>query len=61
MFVQYWSMRSMAYTAGLLFLLALWGGWLLRRKRISSRAWFNRLAIWAVLLAVRDEHGRAGC
>jgi len=49
-FVQYWSMRSMAYTAGLLFLLALWGGWLLRRKRIFESRWFNRLAIWAVLL-----------
>jgi cytochrome d ubiquinol oxidase subunit I len=49
-FVQYWSMRAMAYTAGLLFLLALWGGWLLRRKRIFESRWFNRLAIWAVLL-----------
>ena len=49
-FVQYWSMRVMAYTAGLLFLLSLWGGWLLRRKRIFGSRWFNRLAIWAVLL-----------
>jgi cytochrome bd ubiquinol oxidase subunit I len=49
-FVQYWSMRGMAYTAGLLFLLSLWGGWLLRRKRILGSRWFNRLAIWAVLL-----------
>jgi len=49
-FVQYWSMRGMAYTAGLLFLLALWGGWLLRRKRILDARWFNRLAVWAVLL-----------
>jgi cytochrome d ubiquinol oxidase subunit I len=49
-FVQYWSMRGMAYTAGLLFLLSLWGGWLLRRKRILDARWFNRLAVWAVLL-----------
>ena len=49
-FVQYWSMRVMAYTAGLLFLLSLWGGWLLWRRRIFESRWFNRLAIWAVLL-----------
>ena len=49
-FVQYWSMRVMAYTAGLLFLLSLWGGWLLWRRRIFESRWFSRLAIWAVLL-----------
>jgi cytochrome bd ubiquinol oxidase subunit I len=49
-FVQYWSMRVMAYTAGLLFLLSLWGVWLLRRRRIDRSRWFNRLAIWAVVL-----------
>jgi cytochrome d ubiquinol oxidase subunit I len=43
-------MRVMAYTAGLVFLLSLWGGWLLWRRRLDTSRWFNRLAIWAVLL-----------
>ena len=29
-------MRVMAYLAGLVFLLALWGVWLLRRQKIES-------------------------
>ncbi|HEX2301722.1 MAG TPA: cytochrome ubiquinol oxidase subunit I [Pseudonocardiaceae bacterium] len=32
-FVQYWSMRVMAYLAGLIFLLAAWGIWLLWRRQ----------------------------
>ena len=48
-FIQYWSMRVMAYTAGLLFLLGLWGGWLLWRRRLDQSPWFLRLAIWAVV------------
>ena len=31
-FIQYWSMRVMAYSAGLVLLLGLWGLWLIRRK-----------------------------
>jgi cytochrome bd ubiquinol oxidase subunit I len=49
-FIQYWAMRVMAYTAGLLFLFSLWGLWLLHRKRLASSTWFLRLAVWAVPL-----------
>jgi cytochrome bd-type quinol oxidase subunit 1 len=49
---QYWSMRVMAYLAGLSFLLSLWGLWLLRKNRIDNARWFQRLAIWAVLLPI---------
>jgi cytochrome d ubiquinol oxidase subunit I len=47
-FIQYWSMRIMAYIAALVMLLALWGAWLLHRGRLESSKWFLRLSIWAV-------------
>ena len=49
-FIQYWAMRVMAYTAALLFLLSVWGLWLLRRKRLTTSTWFLRLAVWAAAL-----------
>jgi cytochrome d ubiquinol oxidase subunit I len=49
-FIQYWAMRVMAYSSGLLFLFSLWGLWLLRRKRLQSSTWFLRLAVWAAVL-----------
>ena len=49
-FIQYWSMRIMAYTAGLEFLLGLWGLWLIRRRTLASSRWFLGLAVWAVIL-----------
>jgi cytochrome d ubiquinol oxidase subunit I len=48
-FIQYWSMRVMAYLATLLFLLALWGAWLLYRRKLEHSKWFLRIAIWAVI------------
>jgi cytochrome d ubiquinol oxidase subunit I len=48
-FIQYWSMRIMAYLATLIVLLALWGGWLLHRGRLDRSKWFLRLSIWAVV------------
>src|SRR4051812_18526122 len=48
-FVQYWSMRVMAYLATAVVLLALWGAWLLRRGRLAQSKWFLRAAVWAVL------------
>jgi cytochrome d ubiquinol oxidase subunit I len=48
-FIQYWSMRIMAYTAALVMLLALWGAWLLHRGKLESSKWFLRLSIWAVV------------
>jgi cytochrome d ubiquinol oxidase subunit I len=48
-FIQYWSMRTMAYLGSLVLLLALWGGWLLYRGRLSSSRLFQWVAIWAVV------------
>jgi cytochrome d ubiquinol oxidase subunit I len=41
----YWSMRVMAYLGTLSAFLALWGGWLLWRKRLEESKWFQRAAI----------------
>jgi cytochrome d ubiquinol oxidase subunit I len=49
-FIQYWSMRVMAYTAGLLFLVSLWGLWLTRRKKLAASRWFLLAGTWAVVL-----------
>ncbi len=48
-FVQYWSMRVMAYLASLILLLALWGGWLAHRGTLARSKWFLRLSLWAVV------------
>jgi cytochrome d ubiquinol oxidase subunit I len=45
-FIQYWSMRVMAYGGALVFLMALAGGWLLWRGRLGETRWFLRVAIW---------------
>ena len=50
-FIQYWSMRVMAYLATLVFLFALWGGWLIYRRRLDGAKWFLRIAPWAVISA----------
>jgi cytochrome bd ubiquinol oxidase subunit I len=47
-FIQYWSMRVMAYLAVLIFLLAAWGAWLLWRRRLERSRWFLRVAVWAI-------------
>jgi len=49
-FIQYWSMRVMAYLAVVAFLLAAWGGWLLHRKKLESSPWFLRAAVWGAAL-----------
>ncbi len=48
-FIQYWSMRTMAYIGSVLPLLALWGVWLWRRKRLQTARVFLWIATWAVL------------
>jgi cytochrome d ubiquinol oxidase subunit I len=48
-FIQYWSMRVMAYIAGLVLLFGLWGLWLIRRKRLASAKWFLVIAPWAAI------------
>jgi cytochrome bd ubiquinol oxidase subunit I len=41
----YWSMRVMAYLATLSLFLAVWGGWVLWRKRLEDAKWFQRAAL----------------
>ena len=47
-FVQYWSMRVMAYLGSLVLLIGLWGLW--RRKRLDTSPLFLRVAVWAIPL-----------
>ena len=49
-FIQYWSMRVMAYLATVVFVFAAWGGWLLYRRRMERAKWFLRIAPWMVIL-----------
>ena len=49
-FIQYWSMRVMAYAGVLVFLLGAWGLWLLRRKKLATSRRFLWVAIWAAVL-----------
>ena len=49
MFIQYWSMRVMAYLAALVTAFSLWGIWLLRRHKLERAKWFLRIAPWVVV------------
>jgi cytochrome d ubiquinol oxidase subunit I len=49
-FIQYWSMRLMAYLGAATLLLALVGAWLVWRRRLAEARWFLRVAIWALPL-----------
>ena len=49
-FIQYWSMRVMAYVGVLVLLLGLYGLWLLRRKKLATSRRFLWVAIWATVL-----------
>jgi cytochrome d ubiquinol oxidase subunit I len=49
-FIQYWSMRVMAYAAVLLLLTGLLGVWLVFRRRIATSRWFLRAAVWVAVL-----------
>ncbi|WP_214319432.1 cytochrome ubiquinol oxidase subunit I [Nonomuraea sediminis] len=49
-FIQYWSMRVMAYAGGLVLLLGLWGLWLSRKKKLARSSRFLWLATWACVL-----------
>jgi cytochrome d ubiquinol oxidase subunit I len=49
-FIQYWSMRVMAYLATVVLALALWGGWLMHRDRLADSRRFLWCARWAVFL-----------
>ena len=39
-FIQYWSMRVMAYLGSVVLLFALWGAWLAHRHKLEKARWF---------------------
>src|SRR6202034_2632509 len=49
-FIQYWSMRAMAYIGVLVLLIGLWGLWLIRRKKLATSRRFLWVAIWGSAL-----------
>jgi cytochrome d ubiquinol oxidase subunit I len=49
-FIQYWSMRVMAYVGVLVLLIGLYGLWLLRRQKLGTSRRFLWVAIWAAVL-----------
>ncbi|HEY5353993.1 MAG TPA: cytochrome ubiquinol oxidase subunit I [Streptosporangiaceae bacterium] len=49
-FIQYWSMRVMAYVGVLVLLIAVYGLWLLRRQKLATSRRFLWVAIWAAVL-----------
>jgi len=49
-FIQYWSMRVMAYGGALVFLFSLIGGFFLFRGTLADKRWFLRLAVWIAVL-----------
>jgi cytochrome bd-type quinol oxidase subunit 1 len=49
-FIQYWSMRVMAYGGVLAFLIYAWGLWLIRRKKLATARRFLWVATWAAVL-----------
>ena len=49
-FIQYWSMRVMAYIGVLVFLLGAFGLWLLRHGTLATSRRFLQVAIWAAVL-----------
>jgi cytochrome d ubiquinol oxidase subunit I len=48
--LEYWCMRIMAYLGGVMLLLALWGGWLLWRKKLERAKWFQRAAMGGIVV-----------
>src|SRR5271169_2069207 len=49
-FIQYWSMRVMAYLGVVVLGISAWGLWLLRRKKVATSPVFLRVAVWAAVL-----------
>ncbi|MBV9382757.1 MAG: cytochrome ubiquinol oxidase subunit I, partial [Streptosporangiaceae bacterium] len=49
-FIQYWGMRVMAYLAVLVFLIAAWGLWVIRRKKLATSRVFLQVAVWGAVL-----------
>jgi cytochrome d ubiquinol oxidase subunit I len=49
-FIQYWSMRVMAYLGGMVLLISLWGLWLIRRRKLAASRLFLWVAVWSAVL-----------
>src|SRR6201995_626206 len=49
-FIQYWSMRAMAYLGALMLLISLWGLWLIRLGKLATSRIFLWVAVWAAVL-----------
>jgi cytochrome d ubiquinol oxidase subunit I len=49
-FIQYWSMRVMAYLGVLVLAISAWGLWLLRRKKLATSRRFLWVAVWGAVL-----------
>jgi cytochrome bd ubiquinol oxidase subunit I len=49
-FIQYWSMRVMAYGGVVVLLIGAWGLWLIWRRKLATSRLFLRVAIWAAVL-----------
>jgi cytochrome d ubiquinol oxidase subunit I len=48
--IQYWAMRTMAGLGVLVALIALWGAYLLGRRKLLTSRVFLSVAVWAVFL-----------
>ena len=46
--VVYWSMRVMAFTGVLMFMVAALGAWLYWKKKLERARWFHRIAIVSI-------------
>jgi cytochrome bd ubiquinol oxidase subunit I len=49
-FIQYWSMRAMAYLGVIVVIVGLWGLWLSRRKKLATSRRFLWVATWSAVL-----------
>src|ERR1700730_16931514 len=49
-FIQYWSMRAMAYLGVVVLLISLWGLLLIRRRKLATSRVFLWVAVWGVVL-----------
>jgi cytochrome d ubiquinol oxidase subunit I len=49
-FIQYWSMRAMAYLGVVILLIAVWGLWLIRRRKLATSRVFLWVAVWGAVL-----------
>ena len=49
-FIQYWSMRAMAYLGALTLLISLWGLWAIWRKTLAVSRVFLWVAVWGAVL-----------